>query len=334
MSELVKRQHYVPRTYLKHFGHQKGEEFFIHVLPRLEKTSDKLFESNIKNIALKRNLYTLPGETMEQKMAIEKFYSDELESKYDELHELLIDPDRKQISDAERELVISTVITMFYRTTVWLNMHNEFMNRVFERAYLLCQQTGKDYFMFGDKEISIKGKTQKELTDEYNSDQQPMLIMTQLEAALKLISLRISNYDSIAVSKLEDADAKFITSDNPVVATNLETRQVMPFDPSNILKLPLDEKHMLLLIPEGHKATKNILFRKSITGTIGNMEKLTSNYGQMKQAERFILGNEQALKNYLSTKEHSERPLTKEELEKTSKGLEEIIKKGKDLGIF
>jgi hypothetical protein len=334
MSELVKRQHFVPRTYLKHFGNQKSEEFYVHVLPRLEKTPDKIFESNIKNVALKRNLYTLPGETVEQKMAIEKFYSDELESKYDQLYQLLIDPSKTQISDEERELVISTVITMFYRTTRWLGMHNEFMDRVFERAYLLCQQTGKDYFLFGDSQISIKGKTQEELTKEYNSEQQPMIIMTQLEAALKLIALRVSNFDSIAVSKLENGEARFITSDNPVIATNIQMKRVMPFDPSNILRLPLDEKHMLLIMPEGVKETKNIIFRTQISGTIGNMEKLTSNYQQMKMAERFVFGNIPSLESYLSTKQESERPLTKEELEKTNKGLEEIIKKGNDLGIF
>lgn len=334
MSELVKRQHFVPRTYLKHFGFKNQDDFFIHVLPRLEKTADKIFESNIKNVALKKDLYTLPGETVEQKMAVEKFYSDQFESHYDKIYDLLTDPTKKSITDEERELVISIVVTMFYRTTRWISMHNDFMNRVFGQAYRLCQQTGKDYFTFENTKISIKGKSLKELTKEYNSEQQPMMIMTQLEVALKLINLRIKNHDGIVVSKLGNENAKFITSDNPVVATNVQTDRIVPFDPSNILRLPLDEKHMLLIMPEGEKETKNILFRNIVNGEVGNMEKLTSNYQQMDMAERFMFGSKSALEGYLSTKEESERPLTKEELERTEKGLHQIIQKGKDLGIL
>ena len=144
MAELVKRQHFVPRTYLKHFGFEKGGEVFINVLPRLEKTSDKIFESNIKNVALKKHLYTLPGETVEQKMAVEKFYSEEFEQHYDDIYSILTDPNKTEISDEERELIISTVITMFYRTSRWISMYNDLMNRVFDRMFQLCEQTGKE----------------------------------------------------------------------------------------------------------------------------------------------------------------------------------------------
>jgi hypothetical protein len=327
MSDLVKRQHFVPRTYLKNFGFQNNEEYFIHVLPRLEKTVDKIFEANIKNVALKKNLYTLPGETVEQKMAIEKFYSHQLESKYDSVYKLLTDPTKKTISDEERELVIATVVTMFYRTTRWINMHNEFMNRVFDQAYQLCQQTGNEFFTYEKTKFSVKGKTLDELTKEYNSEKQPIMIMTQLEVALKLITLKIQNFDGIVVSKLGDDNSRFVTSDNPVVATNVRMNPIMPFDPSNILRLPLDEKHMLLIMPEGEKAAKNIIFRNQVNGTIGNMEKLTSNFQQMDMAERFMFGNKLALEGYLSTKEESEMSLTKEELERTNKRLEEILHK-------
>lgn len=63
-KDLVKRQHYVPRTYLKNFASkQKGDEFFVKALPIDNPQSDKIFEINIKNVCLERNLYTLPGET-------------------------------------------------------------------------------------------------------------------------------------------------------------------------------------------------------------------------------------------------------------------------------
>lgn len=334
MAELVKRQHFVPRTYLKHFGNLNGAEHFIHVLPRLEKTSDKIFESNVKNVALEKHLYTLPGETVQQKMAIEKFYSDELEKHYDNIYELLTNPEQKTITEEQRELVISTVITMFYRTAKWLNQHKEFMNEVFRNAYSLCHRTGKNYFMFEKQKISIEGKSLEQLTTEYSSEQQPYMVMTQLETAFKLIDLRINNFDGIVVSKLGEDNAQFITSDNPVRASNIKYNHVMPFDPSNLLKVPLDSKHVLMIMPNGDKETRNTIFRNETKGTMCESQKLTSNYEQMQQAERFIFGQKSALEGYLNTKERTERPLSAEELERTTKKLEELTKKMKDLGLI
>ncbi|MGW8122807.1 DUF4238 domain-containing protein [Roseivirga echinicomitans] len=334
MAELVKRQHFVPRTYLKHFGFDKGEESFIHVLPRLEKTPDKIFESNVKNVALQKHLYTLPGETVEQKMAIEKFYSDELESQYDNIYELLTNPEQKSITDKQRELVISTVITMFYRTTKWLSQHNGLMNEVFRKAYSLCEQAGKDYFMFEKRKISIQGKSLEQLTAEYNSEQQPYLVMTQLETAFRLITLRIKSFDGIVVSKLGDDNAQFITSDNPVSASNINYDHVMPFDPTNLLKLPLDSKHVLMIMPNGEKQTRNTIFRNELKGTMCKTQRLSSNYQQMQLSERFLFGQESALESYLSTKERTERPLSAAELEATTKKLEALKKQMKDLGMI
>ena len=88
-ENIVKRQHFVPRTYLKHFSKQVGEDYLINVLPRLETNEDKIFESNIQNICLQRHIYTLPGNTVEEKMLLEKFYSANYESQYDSIYSLL-----------------------------------------------------------------------------------------------------------------------------------------------------------------------------------------------------------------------------------------------------
>ncbi len=334
MSELVKRQHFVPRTYLKHFGYESGDESFIHVLPRLEKTPDKIFESNVKNVALQKHLYTLPGETVEQKMAIEKFYSDELEKHYDQIYGLLTNSKQNSITDEQRELVISTVITMFYRTAKWLSQHNGFMNEVFRKAYSLCEQTGKDYFFFGERKISIEGKSLDQLTAEYNSEQQPFMVMTQLETAFKLITLRINNFDGIVVSKLGDESSEFITSDNPVSASNINHDHVMPFDPTNLLKLPLDSKHVVMIMPNGEKDTRNTIFRNELKGTMCESQRLSSNYQQIQLSERFLFGQKSALEGYLSTKEKTEKPLSAEELEVSTRKLEALKKQMKDLGLI
>lgn len=328
----VKRQHYVPRTYLKHFSTERSGEFFIKALPTTDCIEGRIIELNISNICLQKDLYTLPGDTAEERMLIEKFYSDNYEVHYNKIYEILIDPDKKTLTDEERELIISTVITMFYRTTKWINLHNEFSNRVLEQAYFMCQQTGKDYFMFEKQKISVAGKTLEQLQKENKYENRPAQILTQLQVALRLIKLRTIR-DGIYVSKLVDENCEFITSDNPVVYSNINSGHAAPFDPTNILKLPLDNKHMLFLMPYSDKETKHLILRHNVSGTTCFTEKLTSNYEQFRNSERFLLGSDSSLKGYLATKEISERPLTEEENLKM-KSFGDLIQKGKDLELF
>ena len=328
----VKRQHYVPRTYLKHFSTERTGEFFIKALPTAECKEERIIEMNISNVCLQKDLYTLPGETAEERMLIEKFYSDNYEAHYNKIYEILIDPNKKTLTDEERELIISTVVTMFYRTTKWVNLHNEFFKRVLEQAYFMCQQTGKDYFMFEKQKISIAGKTLEQLQKENKYESRPAQVLTQLQVALRLIKFRTIR-DGIYVSKLVDENCEFITSDNPVVYSNINSGHVAPFDPTNVLKLPLDNKHMLFLMPYSDKETKHLLLRHNVSGTMCFTEKLTSNYEQFRNSERFLLGSDSSLKGYLATKEISERPLTEEENLKM-KSFGDLIQKGKDLGLF
>lgn len=309
-GNLVKRQHYVPRTYLKRFARQNGQEYFISALPNLATEKDKIFEVNIKNIALEKDFYTLPGETDEQKMAIEKFYADEFEQHYSSIYNILVDPNKTEVTSEERELIISTVIMMYYRTTKWVNASKNLMSRVFYQMFQLCEQTGKDYFTFEGEKISIAGKTLEQFTKEFNEEKQPHMILTQLEVAFKLINLRLQ-VDAITVVKLEDENLKYIISDNPVIASNPKATRFAPFDPNNLLYLPLDPKHMLILIPEKADGLENRIFRRNSTGFMAGMEKLTSNYQQMENSERFMMGTKSELESYLETKNITEKPTAK-----------------------
>lgn len=332
-QDLVKRQHYVPRTYLKNFSSkQAGEEYYVKVLPIETPQSDKIFEINIKNVCLERNLYTLPGETLEQKMLLEKFYSGEIEQHYNKIYNILTDPIKTNVTVEERELIISTVVTMFYRTTKWINQHNDLMKQVYAQMFSLCQQTGKDYFLFEGIKISIKDKSLEGLLKEHKIENRPGQVITQLEVALKLIQIR-SKSDNIFISKLSDGDSEFITSDNPVVIQNLKGGHIAPFDPSNLMKLPLDKKHMLFLMPDADESARNLIVRHNVSGLFCKTEKLISNAEQFQKADRFIIGDNSSLSSYLQTKDLAERPLTNEEL-KTMTSFDDYINKGKEIGLF
>lgn len=328
----AKRQHYVPRTYLKHFSKEKNGEYFINALQSDNCMEGKIIEMNISNVCLQKDLYTLHGDTAEHRMLIEKFYSDNYEAHYNQIYEILVDPNKRTLNHAERELIISTVVTMFYRTAKWINVHNDFFNRVLEQAFYLCEQTGRDYFIFEKQKISFAGKTLEQLQKENRYESRPAQIITQLQVALRLIRLRTIR-DGIYISKLVDDGCDFITCDNPVVYSNIRGGYIAPFDPENILRLPLDSKHMLYLMPYSDNESKYVLTRTNVSGSMCFTEQITSNYDQFENSERFILGTESSLKGFIATKEISERPLTAEESLKME-SLRDTIQKSIDLKIL
>jgi hypothetical protein len=296
MSNLVKRQHFVPQTYLRKFGYSVGDEFYISVLPSSCDSIESIFESNVNSVALKKHLYTLSGETVEEKMAIETFYSENLEAHYTRIYSLLIDNDIKEITEEDRELIITTVVTMYYRTTWWINKHYDVMNRVFIMLFDMCKQTEKDYYMFEDEKHSIAGQTLEEHLSQYKKENQPSMVIQQLETASKLISLRLQS-DKICVYKLKSSSSELLTSDNPVLAFNNLHKEFMPFDPDNILSLPLDSEHILYLIPQGQKDKE--IDRSEFTEELAFSEIQVSNSRQAGQSERFMFGGKSGLETYV-----------------------------------
>jgi hypothetical protein len=129
-----------------------------------------------------------------------------------------------------------------------------------------------------------------------------------------------------------DDGCEFQTSDNPVCCTNANARFIMPADPSNVLTLPLDNKHKLFLMPFADKGSKHLLMRHNVTGTFCFTEKLTTNHQQSKNAERFVLGTDFALKDFIRDKDKYDKPLTKEQ-EESFKKIEEAFKRIQDLEI-
>lgn len=297
-SSQVKRQHYVPRTYLKRFASQDGDAYYINALKVSEPKIEGIFPVNIINACLETHLYTLPGENTKERMALETFYSNEFEEHYDRIYDILINPDKTDLNEEERDLIISTLITMFYRTTSWINKHNEFMKRVITQGYELALQMKKNYFIHEGEKISFEGKSLGDLVKEYKMENKPVQVLTQLEVAFSLIETRKAN-SGIFVIKLNEPECEFITSDDPVIVSSLSPNP-SPFDKNNIIKLPIDNKHIVMLMPNSNEA-KNLILRHNVSGAICRNKALAININQFKKAERFILGQRSALESFVNS---------------------------------
>lgn len=327
--QITERQHFVPRAYLKYFADKKGSGHYnIMALPIGNLIPEAIIERNTKRICYEKNLYTLPGSTNKEKMLLEKFYSEEFENKYEQVYRMLTDPTKIELSEQERELVISTVATMFYRVPVWQKQRTEVMKRVFEMCIQATKQTGQKETKIESDTYIIEGKTVDQLIKEYIANNKSHQVVSQLNIALKLVAVRLKS-DNIYIFKLEDDEQEFITSDNPVILQNSNNDQIFPFDPSNIMKLPLDTKHYLMLMPNNDKSHLNRIVRHNATGGFSRREELISNTEQLQRADQYILGSTSSLTRYLNIKDKN-IPLADEEQTLLNK-LSEL---GKNYGWF
>jgi len=271
-NKIPKRQHFVPRTYLKNFSEKIGRDYYIYSLQKNEIEKSKIFKSNIENVAVKKNLYTLQKEDDIEKMSVEKIYANEIEQYYNSLFKILTDENKTEISVNEREMIITTVITMLFRTPKYIeNPINKLIDSM------------------------IKKNNQ---TNYKKSDNGYETNVFYLKKALKLIDLRLKN-DAIIITKLEEPNLEYITSDNPVIISNNKEHIIKPFAPENLFYLPLNSTHKLLLLPECQNCNKNIIYRKNIKGKDAIIDVIFSNKQEIDSSNNFIYGNKSALISFL-----------------------------------
>ena len=124
-----------------------------------------------------------------------------------------------------------------------------------------------------------------------------MIALTGIQRIFELTRMRVIN-DVVTVVKTEDL---IVTSDNPVSfrGENVNNRPI-PIDPNNTLSLPIDNCHLLQLRPWGDKLDNNLtmLGRMSEYSIVSGIIAETNNQFQYKQAERFLLGTENGIRDF------------------------------------
>ena len=286
MNETIK-QHFVPRTYLKNFGYKKQDDTYVRVVGK-DASDDKIFETNILKICAENHLYTLSG-SIDERQTLERIYSIAFENDYNSIYSILSDDNISSISLEQKKFIISTVITMFFRTKKWLSEFNKFTDESTNRLYGMCKQYNKEsYIETNNERISITGLTLSELQKRRRNDNRIPIVLTQLEFALKLIEAKQN--DNINVFKI-NGHGEFITSDNPVLAKNINNEFTVPFDINNAYYLPINNKYLVSIFPNECHTTLNKIIRININGE----QAANFNLWQTNNSERFIIGSKNGL---------------------------------------
>lgn len=279
----TKKQHFVPRVYLKNFGYKKNDDFYVNVLPKNQPIGS-MFESNTKKICAENHLYTLNGD-IKSRQFLENIYSSIFENEYENLFNILTDDNILEISFEKKKSIISTVITMFYRTKKWLNEINSFNDESLKKIFTICEQLNLDHYTDSNgRKISIRGKSIQDLKGNKKAETKIPFVLSQLETAIKLIEIK--QYDNIYVFKIENGE-EFITSDNPVFAVNINNLSTIPFDMDNAYYLPISKTYLLSLFPRENLSVNNKIIRMTM-----NHDKVTKmNKVQLKNCDKFIIGS-------------------------------------------
>jgi len=284
----TKNHHFLPKTYLKNFATRKYDDYYLNLLNK-DEAFDKIIESNIRDICAENHLLKLNGNG-KSKQKLEDVYTDIFENHYDKLFSVLTDDSVLEITDELKKSVVSAVVTIFYRTKKWTDLLGYHTDENIKKIDQLRDQFKVDhYFNSKGVQVGFQNKTLEELEASHKNITRIPLIITQLKIALKLIEAK--QFDCVNVYKITD-DSEFITSDNPVLAINMQKMRTMHFNIENAYYLPISNKYLIGIFPKEELTSQNKIIRLMI-----NKEWVESfNTMQLFQCDKYIIGSVEAIK--------------------------------------
>jgi len=304
-SSETKRCHFVPRTYLEKFYQDVDHK---RKLVAKSKKDGKFFHPSVTSICVRKFLYTMPGETEEDRQVIEKFYSENIEGDYNTIYDILNRPKIIKISHTQRELIISTVITLLFRNPFILDRFNEFWSRTIDRLYERAENSASRSIMIDKDTINIDKTPKAELQQKSNFENKQIFNISHMQFALRLIELRIN--DDITVTEVEDHH-EYITSDNPVSYTNPQAGITGQFDPSNFLRLPINTKKCIVISPLAiHDNNIQTIYRRKVKANSALLDTIMVNRLQHHFSDKLLIGSFKSLRDLDNQLKYTETELS------------------------
>lgn len=267
MAKKVKNQHYIPRSYLKNFGHsvQLSKKKQWKVYNKEDGGAIKL--NNTEKICKELYLYDLPFVDESNMQFIEHAYDKEVDSYFPEITEFIINEGNTELDTEMREKIIKCCLSLYYRTPKFVSVDDTFSKLISELPE--SEQ---------DEAYKIK-KT--ELLEKHVNDFE------------ELYKFKLN--DGIAINKAV-GNWDFITGDNPVIIREGSNTLENVLHPRNIIHIPLTPKFCVTITPRSEIGLHDMFVRYEysdiwVMGINNDIEELH---------EKYLIGTEKGLEDYVA----------------------------------
>jgi len=289
----LQHQHFIPKSYLKNFAVSKDKSYLVEAKRKGESEPKKKLLST-RDICVSKNLYTLSHKEGDERYALETYYAEEIDKVYPEIYGWLTDANLTKITAEQRGKIIMTSMSLFFRTPKFLNLNQRMLNTMLDYAIR----------NFKDKNGNVKCRLENLSLDFNVKDIDEVRERIKLSTKLEFLQNHLKNWHefikfklraAIVVTRLYD-DSELITSDNPVIMHSVNGNRFNVFDPTNMISLPLDNKHYLMIYPNTEEAMLDTIYRTERD----NWFSLTTNLQVEQSSEDWIFGKPGSVYKHIS----------------------------------
>ena len=278
MNNQTKRQHTVPKCYLKNFS---DDGHSLHKRAKKGMTTDELKRELNKTAPLKtattiEDFYTV--ETGNNPMMVETLiYANEIENRYPEIYKFLVDPTREVFDMEERTWLLCCLLSMHCRTAKQFKLFESILP---EEAKNDIDNIRHDYKAYHVKEVLPK-------------------------------VIEAHQFKRVIVLKITDT-SEFITSDNPVLIIGKEDGESVlknheyheQFNRENIIAIPIDKKHCVILThtndKNGIRMDEKLFYNKIERMDITASGTYPTNWFMLSSADKYYYGSQKYMKAYFN----------------------------------
>jgi len=273
-NHIKKRNHYIPKTYLKKFlnadnrlfVYKKGEDFFNDKISKGDRLLTVHGEEGLDAIGVKNYLYIPEGKFNEDKNIFEDFFSDKFESPYNDFIKYTEAnfTDVKKILNKYHAYIINLIASMMVRTLHYKIELEDIYKTTFQisEQFNLRRKSHLDELkkVITDKFPDLNNEEVEETVRDYTNMMNEgkfgvklprNLFIKKMIKDMKFHSNLISDM-TIQILK-NDKKSFFITSDNPAVYFVPQGKEYFPYSSKSLggpyteLYFPLSKSLCLIL---------------------------------------------------------------------------------------
>jgi len=286
-------QHYVPRVYLKNFAIKRGKEFYVDVYDKL---TQKIFNTNIINICSEKDFYTLDQDSdiSNNKLIIEKIYSDGLEPMYDKAYKLLTNDNIRVISNLQRSEILIGIFQLYVRNPRIMENSLAYHRQEITRLCELARAEQKKGMSYLSEDFSFREWGEQSIITYFTAKVKKFFKEKHVNGIGEIGTFH--EFAKFEVNSIT-GHAKYLTSDNPLIFQDIiDQGDEHPMTKSKDFYLPLNQKYTLRIYHD-KDVPLNIINR--FQSSSGNS--ILNNSDIFKHASRFVIGDKSAMGTYLET---------------------------------